>query len=126
MRIIYQRIMLGRDDFNYIHLLKMFWEESPSGFKDYLEGYPVCRVVRFIVNTKLCGPDLRKYLYKSYNKNFMIFQHMRKSYIFFKDELIEEYRISQNSNNHEIDDFNYKERGNQHSYTLYEVENKII
>ncbi|GFS44835.1 uncharacterized protein TNIN_459381 [Trichonephila inaurata madagascariensis] len=84
--IVFQRIMIGRDDFDYVHLLEEFWKQSPPRHKKSLRKSPIYDIVLLIVDTYIRGPSLSQLLLKHYRKNYLIYQYLRMRYIVFKEE----------------------------------------
>ncbi|GFQ73597.1 uncharacterized protein TNCT_177201 [Trichonephila clavata] len=118
--IVYQKIMIGRDDFDYINLLKEFWQQSPPHYKRYVQNYPIYSLVMIIVPTNLWGPSLSKQLLKHYGKNYLIYQSLRMRYIVFKgEEGIKEFRILGCRGDNEVDVISCNASGNEYSSSVY-------
>ncbi|GFS91579.1 uncharacterized protein TNCV_1139901 [Trichonephila clavipes] len=53
-KILFERIMLGRKDFNYINLLKELWSISPSHLKESIRNHPFYPPFLFTLNLPVC------------------------------------------------------------------------
>ncbi|GFW40583.1 uncharacterized protein TNCV_4824191 [Trichonephila clavipes] len=118
--IVFQRIMIGRDDFDYVYLLEEFWKQSPPRYKKSLRKSFIYDIVLLIVDTNIRGPSLSQLLLKHYGKNYLIYQYLRMRYIVFKEEEgIKEFQNLGFSPDRQVDVFNFWAQGDLQSYSVY-------
>ncbi|GFY72056.1 uncharacterized protein TNIN_468951 [Trichonephila inaurata madagascariensis] len=118
--IVFQRIMIGRDDFDYVHLLEEFWKQSQPRHKKSLIKSPIYDIVLLIVDTNIRGPSLSQLLLKHYGKNYLIYQYLRMRYIVFKEEEgIEEFQNSELSPDSQVDVIKIRLNQNLRSCSVY-------
>ncbi|GFS79545.1 uncharacterized protein NPIL_211741 [Nephila pilipes] len=67
--ILYERVMLGRRDFNYIVLLKEFWSISPSPLKQFIEKDPLYKNLIYTINFSTNEIFPNEQLFEDYHGN---------------------------------------------------------
>ncbi|GFQ70728.1 uncharacterized protein TNCT_369471 [Trichonephila clavata] len=72
--IIYERIMLGRKDFNYIDLLKEFWSLSPSKLKESVKTDSIYEPLMLIMNFPAGEMFPNEQLLENYNEDVLTFR----------------------------------------------------
>ncbi|GFY39511.1 uncharacterized protein TNIN_315361 [Trichonephila inaurata madagascariensis] len=83
--IVYERIMLGWEDFNYIDLLKEFWSLSPLHLKEYIMALgPFYVAIMFIINFPVGGNFPNEILFKSHQRDALVFQYSGVKYCLYK------------------------------------------
>ncbi|GFV49120.1 uncharacterized protein TNCV_236541 [Trichonephila clavipes] len=85
--IIYERIMLGRQDFNYIDLLKEFWSLSPSNLKESIRNNPIYESLMLIINFPVGKIFPREKLLESYDGVGLTFTYAGIKYRLIRNEI---------------------------------------
>ncbi|GFY40301.1 uncharacterized protein TNIN_91011 [Trichonephila inaurata madagascariensis] len=78
--ITYQRIMIEWKDFDYVWLLKEFWEQTPNNFKELVKKDEIYQIVLPVIN---CEPYKRfqnEVILENYKWNILKFQHIGFNY----------------------------------------------
>ncbi|GFY60995.1 uncharacterized protein TNIN_234531 [Trichonephila inaurata madagascariensis] len=86
--ILYDRILLGRKDFNYIGLLKSFWHQSSSELKEFIEGKPIYEPLMFTVNYPNEEAFPNEKLFESNFNNRLTFQYQGVKYSLFRTDRV--------------------------------------
>ncbi|GFY65970.1 uncharacterized protein TNIN_150031 [Trichonephila inaurata madagascariensis] len=88
--IIYQRIIIGWEDFNYVQLLKEFWDQSPLNFKEGIQEESIYQTVLSIIRSEGNGQSESERLLEDYKREHLSFHCLGIRYFVFKKKPIEE------------------------------------
>ncbi|GFQ72970.1 uncharacterized protein TNCT_200681 [Trichonephila clavata] len=86
--ILFEKIMLRRKDFNYIHLLKGFWSMSSSQLKESIKTDSIYEPLMFTINFPVSENFPNEQLFKSYNGDCLTFGCCGIEYCLFREEKI--------------------------------------
>ncbi|GFU44183.1 uncharacterized protein TNCV_91121 [Trichonephila clavipes] len=78
--IIYQRIMIGWKDFDYVCLLKEFWKQTPNNFKDLVKKDEIYQVVLPVINCEPYEIFPNEVILENYKWDICEFQHIGINY----------------------------------------------
>ncbi|GFQ70732.1 uncharacterized protein TNCT_369501 [Trichonephila clavata] len=93
--IIYERIMLGWKDFNYIDLLKGFWSLSPSKLKESIKTDSIYEPLMLIINFPVGEMFPNEQLLENYNGDVLTFSYDGFKYHLGKNGIrIEDFKIT--------------------------------
>ncbi|GFY39512.1 uncharacterized protein TNIN_315371 [Trichonephila inaurata madagascariensis] len=86
--ILFEKIMLRRKDFNYVHLLKEFWSLSSSHLKESIKTDSIYEPLMFAINFPVCENFPNEQLFKSYDGGCLTFGCCGIKYCLFREEKI--------------------------------------
>ncbi|GFY46747.1 uncharacterized protein TNIN_417581 [Trichonephila inaurata madagascariensis] len=78
--IIYERIMIGWKDFDYVWLLKEFWRQTPNNFKELLKNHEVYQNLLPVISYELDNSFPNEVILENYKENDLKFHHVRIKY----------------------------------------------
>ncbi|GFQ89389.1 uncharacterized protein TNCT_160751 [Trichonephila clavata] len=78
--IIYQRIMIGWKDFNYVWLLKEFWRQTPNNFKELAKKDEIYQLILPVINCELLNRFPNEVILENYKGNILEFYHVGINY----------------------------------------------
>ncbi|GFR32775.1 uncharacterized protein TNCT_596491 [Trichonephila clavata] len=78
--IIYERIMIGWKDFDYVELLKEFWRQTPDTFKELAKKEEIYQVVLLVINCELHKNFPNEVILENYKGNVLKFHHVGMNY----------------------------------------------
>ncbi|GFR28297.1 uncharacterized protein TNCT_210231 [Trichonephila clavata] len=73
--IIFERILIGWKDFNYVWLLKDFWRQTPNNFKELAKKDEIYQLVLPVINCELYKRCPNEMLLEKYKGNDLEFHH---------------------------------------------------
>ncbi|GFW29552.1 uncharacterized protein TNCV_1549631 [Trichonephila clavipes] len=88
--IIYQRIIIGWEDFNYVQLLKEFWDQSPLNFKESIKEESIYQTVLSIIRSEGNDQSESERLLEDYKKEHLTFQCLGIKYFVYKKNPVKE------------------------------------
>ncbi|GFU05300.1 uncharacterized protein NPIL_6201 [Nephila pilipes] len=84
--ILYERIMIGWKDFDYISLLKEFWSQSPTILKQQMEKYSIYENLKFTLNYSDSNNFPREIVFDYDNLTSFVFGFRGIRYFLFKKQ----------------------------------------
>ncbi|GFY52282.1 uncharacterized protein TNIN_189001 [Trichonephila inaurata madagascariensis] len=78
--IIYERIMIGWKDFDYVGLLKEFWMQTPNNFKEILKNHEVYQNILPVISYELDNSFPNEVILENYKGDYLKFHHGGISY----------------------------------------------
>ncbi|GFY60678.1 uncharacterized protein TNIN_493171 [Trichonephila inaurata madagascariensis] len=78
--IIYERIMIGWKDFNYVWLLKEFWRQTPNNFKELVKRDKIYQVILPVINFELYKRFSNEVILENYKDDVLKFHHVGINY----------------------------------------------
>ncbi|GFT78215.1 uncharacterized protein TNCV_4335811 [Trichonephila clavipes] len=74
--IIYERIMIGWKDFDYVWLMKEFWRETPNNFKELAKNDDIYPVVLSVINFEQYKRFPNEVILENYRDDVLKFHHV--------------------------------------------------
>ncbi|GFT74389.1 uncharacterized protein NPIL_282991 [Nephila pilipes] len=84
--ILYERIMLGRKDFNYISLLKEFWAISPLLLRRFIETNSIYKILMHTMNYPIGEVFPHQKLFESFHGTGLMFGYQGMKYVLIRLE----------------------------------------
>ncbi|GFU71209.1 uncharacterized protein TNCV_2195851 [Trichonephila clavipes] len=78
--IIYQRIMIGWKDFDYVWLLKEFWKQTPNNFKELVKKQNIYQVLLPVIRCDLYKRFPNEVILENYTDDVLHFHHIGINY----------------------------------------------
>ncbi|GFT78232.1 uncharacterized protein TNCV_4335941 [Trichonephila clavipes] len=78
--ILYERIMIGWKDFDYVGLLKEFWKQTPNNFKVLLKNHGMYQNILRVINYELDNSFPNEVILENYESNCLDFRHVGIKY----------------------------------------------
>ncbi|GFQ65974.1 uncharacterized protein TNCT_116671 [Trichonephila clavata] len=82
--IIYERIMIGWKDCDYVDLLKELWRQTPNNFKELVKNYEIYRILLLILSYELENSFPNKAILENYKGRALKFHHIGRNYCIAK------------------------------------------
>ncbi|GFR14292.1 uncharacterized protein TNCT_461131 [Trichonephila clavata] len=101
--IIYERIMIGWEDFDYVWLLKEFWRQTPNTFKELAKENEIYRVVLPVINCELYKRFPNELILENYKGKALKFQHIGINYCVVKKPVqVDAATCTEDENNFQV------------------------
>ncbi|GFY46746.1 uncharacterized protein TNIN_417571 [Trichonephila inaurata madagascariensis] len=78
--IIYERIMIGWKDFDYVGLLKGFWMQTPNNFKELVKDYDIYPHLSKVISYEQDNSFPNEVILKNYKGSDLNFHHVGINY----------------------------------------------
>ncbi|GFX73661.1 uncharacterized protein TNCV_5025651 [Trichonephila clavipes] len=78
--IIYERIMIGWNDFDYVGLMKEFWRQTPNNLKELVKRYEIYQVALPVINCELFKRYPNEVILENYKDHVLKFHHVGINY----------------------------------------------
>ncbi|GFU48793.1 uncharacterized protein TNCV_4468411 [Trichonephila clavipes] len=74
--IIYERIMIGWKDFDYVGLMKEFWRQTPNNFKELVKKEKIYQVLLPVIRCELFKRFPNEVILENYTDDVLSFHHI--------------------------------------------------
>ncbi|GFS37690.1 uncharacterized protein TNIN_414651 [Trichonephila inaurata madagascariensis] len=97
--IIYQRIMIGWKDVDYVGLLKEFWSQTPNNFKELVKKEKIYQVLLPVIRCELFKRFPNEVILENYTDDVLHFHHIGIHYEIKRLEIMDPVESPQFQNN---------------------------
>ncbi|GFQ71854.1 uncharacterized protein TNCT_274951 [Trichonephila clavata] len=84
LNVIHQKIIIGWKDFNYVQLLKEFWQQSPLIFKESVKKKSMYQTLMSIIHSEENSQFESERLLEDYDGEHLVIQRLGMKYTVFK------------------------------------------